>query len=280
MIIFEIKKQTLKKILKEYFEFNEIDLNLKKQVDYLISKITDTTKKELIKKCDVIFYVKNKESFYQEPLSTKIMAVSNLLKTYMYYKILESEELNEDTINIFIDTRSKNEIETLNTIDAILFLINYTKNEKSSVIDFDKIDNLYSNSKKNIAKGAQKSIVTTLTKKYKERIFRVYPAKKSIILIEELKKADKLDLKDKEFNCKCPICQKKFIIRKENIDNIIKFQKNKVIFKCNHKNTEYSKQLPFEKELDVYLSGNNYTNNEKQMFFINNFKKLVESNEN
>jgi len=278
MKILTLKKEILEKLLKDYFEYNPIPKNITKQIDKMIIKLTEETKETIVKKFDVIFYVKNESSFINEPTLSKIFDISNSSKLYLYFKLINSveEEKISKTIDIIIDEINK-DIEILKIIDVIVFSIDFTKSKTSLTLDLDKIDALYSKAPKNIAKGARKSIISTLTEKKKERVFRVHPeAKNRIVSFEELEDANKLDLKDKEFNCKCPICSLKYTITKDNIDDIIRLNKNDIMFMCDHLNTEKYKELPFKIDISQFITDKKYSKKYyKQMFFINNFKKLT-----
>lgn len=293
MKILTIKKEILEKLLKDYFEYNPIHKDIMKQIDNMIIKLTEEAKETIVKEFDVIFYVKNESSFINEPTFSKLFDVSNNSKLYLYLNLMNSineEKTNKTTIDIIIDEINekkiektnniklyKEDIETLKTINAIIFSIDFTKSKTSLTLDLDKIDALYSKAPKNIAKGARKSIISTLTEKKKERVFRVHPeAKNRIVSFEELEDANKLDLKDKEFNCKCPICGLKYTIIKDNIDDIIRLNKNEIIFMCDHLNTEKYKELPFKIDISQFITDKKYSKKYyKQMFFINNFKRLT-----
>jgi len=278
MKILTLKKEILEKLLKDYFEYNPIPKNITKQIDKMIIKLTEDTKETIVKEFDVIFYVKNESSFINEPTLSKIFDISNSSKLYLYFKLINSveEEKISKTIDIIIDEINK-DIEILKIIDVIVFSIDFTKSKTSLTLDLDKIDALYSKAPKNIAKGARKSIISTLTEKKKERVFRVHPeAKNRIVSFEKLEDANKLDLKDKEFNCKCPICSLKYTITKDNIDDIIRLNKNDIMFMCDHLNTEKYKELPFKIDISQFITDKKYSKKYyKQMFFINNFKKLT-----
>lgn len=281
MKILTIKKEILEKLLKDYFEYNPIHKDIIKQIDNMIIKLTEEAKETIVKEFDVIFYVKNESSFINEPTFSKLFDVSNRSKLYLCLKLMNSineEKMNKTTIDIIIDEiNEKKIIETFKTINSIIFSIDFTKSKTSLILDLDKIDALYSKAPKNIAKGARKSIISTLTEKKKERVFRVHlEAKNRIASFKELEDANKLDLKDKEFNCKCPICGLKYTITKDNIDDIIRLNKNEIIFMCDHLNTENYKELPFKIDISQFITDKKYSKKYyKQMFFINNFKRLT-----
>ena len=84
-----------------------------------------------------------------------------------------------------------------------------------------------------------------------------------------------LDLKDKTATIKCPVCQEKFIISKENIEKIISVQDNNIQINCKHtKSKEHIASLPFSIDLSNHFE-NNTKKTDKIMFLINNFKKLI-----
>ena len=272
MVILNISKDKFKEVLKEYFEYKFLEDKIKKQIENMFFKLTEFARKTIVKEMDVIFYVKNLDSFINEPLYSKIAYISDEAKLYLYYLLIE---YFSDEIEIIIDKCKKEEIEVFKLINTIIYAIEYTQGETSFTLDLDKIDSLYSKKPSNFAKSARKSIIATLTNKKRERIFRVHSdAKKRLVSIEELKKAKKLDLGNKEFNCRCPICGKKETITSEKID-IIKVNKDEIIFMCNHEKTDKFKELPFKINLHKFLGDKTYSKREKQMFFINNFKKLT-----
>jgi len=273
LVILNLSKDKFKEVLKEYFEYKFLEDKIKKQIENMCFKLTEFARKTIVKEIDVIFYVKDLDSFINEPLYSKIDYISDEAKLYLYYLLIE---YFSDEIEIIIDKCKKEEIEVFKLINTIIYTIEYTQGETSFTLDLDKIDSLYSKKPSNIAKSARKSIIATLANKKRERIFRVHPdAKKRIVSIEELKKAKKLDLGNKEFNCRCPICGKKETIINEKIDDIIKVNKDEIIFMCDHKETDKFKKLPFKINLHKFLGDKKYSKREKQMFFINNFKKLT-----
>jgi len=274
MKILNIDKINLKELLKNYFESNKIDKKFILQIEYLINKLTEEAKKNIVKNFNVIFYVKNENDFISRPLSSKIKNITDENKLYLYFRLIDFATNN---IDIIITNANEENIEIYKLIDAVIFTMTYTKDITSFTLDLDKIDALYTKEPKKIAKGARKSIISTLTKKRKERIFRVCKnAKNRIVLFDELLEANKLDLGDKTFNCKCPICGNKYSITKFNIDSIIEINDDYVIFKCEHNNTNFYKELPFKVNIKPFLEGKKYSKYSKQMFFINNFKKLTE----
>jgi len=282
MKTFTIKKEVLKNLLKDYFEYTLFNENSKKQIDNMLLKLTDEAKENLIKIWDVIFYVTSENIFMNEPTFNKIVNVSNKSKLYLYFKLinLNTIEINKiKTIDIIVKEEFKKEdkkiYETNNIINKIIDAIDYTKSETSLVLDLDKIDSLYSEKPKDLAKGAKRSVLATLTNKKIEYVFRVHPETKNrIVSVKELESANKLDLKNKEFNCKCPICNLKYSITKENINKIIRVNKNEIIFTCNHLNTDKYKNLPFKVNIDKFIL-NECSDYYKRMFFINNFKQLT-----
>jgi hypothetical protein len=273
LIILNLTKDKFKEILKEYFEYKFLEDKIRKQIEKMFFKLTEFARKMIAKEIDVIFYVKNLDSFITEPLYSKINSVSDEAKLYLYYLLME---YFKDEIQIVVEKCKKEEIEIFKLINTVIYSIEYTQGETNFTLDLDKIDSLYSKKPSNIAKNARKSIVSTLTNKKRERIFRVHPAaKKRIVFIEELKKAKKLDLGNKEFNCRCPVCNQKKTITSENINDFIKINKDEVIFMCDHEKTDKFKELPFKINLQKFLGDKIYSKREKQMFFINNFKKLT-----
>jgi hypothetical protein len=191
MNIFNIEKKLLKNLIKEYFESNELDEKTIKQIDYMISKLTDFAKETIAKEFDIIFYVKNENAFAVEPSFSKIKEISSPTKLYLYFKLLD---FFEDKIDIIIDKiNNKKEIEIFKIMNATIFTIDYTKDIKSFTLNLDKIDNLYSEESKKLAKGAKKSVISTLTQKHKERFFRVHLATKNrIVTFDELANFNKL----------------------------------------------------------------------------------------
>jgi len=181
MKILIVNKQTFKKLLKEYFEYhdsleeyfeysNPLKDKTKQQIRNMILKLTEEAKKTIVKEIDVIFYIKNENSFINEPTISKIDCISNEAKLYLYYFLIEwFEEYYPDEVKLMFKETGREEIETINIINATIFAINYTQGETGFTLDAKKIDSLYSKSPNNIAKGAKKSIITTLTNKKKRK---------------------------------------------------------------------------------------------------------------
>ena len=175
MKILKIKKEIFKQILNEYFEFCEyqkyyennkqsysLEPEVKKQIEKMFFKLTDFVKETIAKNIDVIFYVKNEDSFTDDPLLAKINDVSNPAKLYLYYLMLcwsISDEYFPDEIEIVISECDYKRIKALKIINAALFSIDFTK--KGFNLDLEKMNSLYKYNPKDIIKNAKKHIISS-----------------------------------------------------------------------------------------------------------------------
>ena len=214
------------------------------------------------------------------PVGVIIVFSLNLFIFYFhFYSVviiinLRNLQKSDIKIKIYIEKYDKYTFEVSNLLDSLLFLINYTDSKQGLSINTNKIDELNTGKLTDVAKGAQKSLTTTLIGKKKNDKFVVHPnCKKEIVSIEKLGKY--LDLNNKSFNISCPICNKKYTLAEDNIKKIINVQNNKIQFNCKHIESEdYITQMPFSIDLKDYFESNT-KEMKKIMFFVNNFKRLT-----
>ena len=242
----------------------------------IIKKLTEKATDTLINSIYMRIYVKDEKEALQNLFINNIKRIDKELYIYLMYKIINLRNLQKSDIKIkiYIEKYDKYTFEVSNLLDSLLFLINYTDSKQGLSINTNKIDELNTGKLTDVAKGAQKSLTTTLIGKKKNDKFVVHPnCKKEIVSIEKLGKY--LDLNNKSFNISCPICNKKYTLAEDNIKKIINVQNNKIQFNCKHIESEdYITQMPFSIDLKDYLESNT-KEMKKIMFFVNNFKRLT-----
>lgn len=265
-------------LIEKYIKNKTIENSIKAQISKLVNKLTNEAKDVILSNICISIYVNNINEAMQKILISNVKFIENKTYLFLIYKLIIERDLQDDLnleITFYLHKYNKFKYELNELLNPILNLINYTETEKSISINTNKIDALITCEPKKIAKGAQKSVVQTLTGKQKEKIFRVHPSTKDeIVLIEDLK-PNYLSLKDKYKTFLCPICKTKIKIDKNDIDKKISVKNNLVQINCDHElNNSNSQELPYSIDLNQYFDQTN-TKMEKKMFFINNFKKLV-----
>ena len=286
-----ITKQKIKDFYDLIKDFN-FELNLEawqiNQIETLIEKIPQEAKRMLLKNFQVTVYVNNIKDCENEIVSSDIVKFKDQIYIYLLKNIISSKHEfsnSEDRIILLILEYNKEYFQAEEILKSSLFLINYTDTKKGLSINTKKLDSLYTHKSNNLSKNVQKSIITTLTGKSKNKKFIIYPAcKENLINIDKISKKY-LNIKDKNINISCPICKESININKDNITDKISIDNNKIQILCKHlksKNSDDIGKPIFSKDLNphlFYLKEKNikFTNEEKIMFFINNYKHLIET---
>jgi len=243
----------------------------------LVDKLTKTAANNILNNIYLTIHVQDINEAVQKIHINNIRKVDDEVYVCILYKIINKFDLQSSDVKVKIHLKkySKYTSEVNDVIHALAFLIRNTDTQKSLSINTKKIDELYDGNLIQFAKGAKKSLTATLIGKHKNDKFVVHPyTKNRIVSIQDLSDAY-LDLKDKTVTIKCPVCQEKFIISKENIEKIISVQDNKIQINCKHtKSKEHIASLPFSIDLSNHFE-NNTKKTDKIMFLINNFKKLI-----
>lgn len=277
----EIKKSIneIYDVLDKYVKSVGLTLSNEQQVKKLLSKLTDKAIGALLKNAKLTFYVSNVEKVTQQLYLTNIKDSDNKMYVYLIYKLIEKENLQNSMDEIIIEALKYNKFnkEVNEFINKTLNLVEYTTTAKGTTIDIEKLDEIYTCEHKDIAKGARKSAFSTLTEKTREKTFRVTEiAKKRIVEIDELESRF-LNLKDKHISLRCPVCNDEHVLESENIDKILSVKASTIQFICAHLKSKFIDRAPFIINLENYFKSDTKKLH-KQMFLINNFKKLIEKN--
>jgi hypothetical protein len=269
-------------ILDSYFRNKKHQLE-DSQVDQIhkcYNKLTNEAKISLLENCEFTFYVNNINLSRQRLYAEHILDIEDSTFVYLIYKIIDFMHFKNKDIELIINlkTYDKEVIELLKIVKSATFIIDYSKPGYTPFIDLKRIDNLYTNTNKKIAKGNYNSITGLLSSKKIKLKFKPHPdTKNEIVSIEKLKKSY-LNLNNKYVEFFCPICEEKNIINKNNILNLFTFQNKLTLeFNCDHSNSpDHIKSLPFKINLAKYPVHSLNNETDKIMFFINNSRKLIE----
>lgn len=260
---------------KHQLEDSQID-----QIHKCYEKLTPEIKILLVEKCEFTFYVNNINLSRQRLYAEHILDIEDSTFVYLIYKIIDFMHFKNKDLELIINlkTYDKEVIELFRIFKSATFIIDYSKPSYNPIIDLKKIDNLYTNTNKKIAKGNYNSITGLLSGKKIKLKFKPHPdTKNEIVSIEKLKKSY-LNLNNKYVEFFCPICEEKNIINKNNILNLFTFQNKLTLeFNCDHSNSpDHIKSLPFKINLAKYPVHSLNNETDKIMFFINNSRKLIE----
>jgi len=242
----------------------------------MVGKMSINMKKVFLQNICIDIYVSDIKNAETELQSHMIKNVSNFWLVYLFREIVVVDfKLGSEDVRVQFFEYTKKGYETKEFLNTLMNSITYLV--RGVTLNLDSIENiLTSNDKKEYVKGAKKSVIHTLTGKSKSNSFRPHKhAKDRIVGIEELGKS--LDLKDRHIRVKCPVCSYEYDVDKYNIDEIIKVKDNIFIFHCLHIKTGNSEDLQknsFRKDLSAYFKGK-YSKRDKQMFVLNNFKRIV-----
>ena len=242
----------------------------------MVNKMSIELKEDFMRSFCLDLYVSDIKNAEIELQSHMIKKVSNFWLVYLFREIVRSDfQLGKKDVRIQLFEYTKRGYEAKEFLNTLMNSVTYL--DRGITLDLDSIENILTgNDKKAYAKGAKKSVIHTLTGKKKEKSFRPHPrAKNEIVVIEELGKY--LSLEDKHKRLNCPVCSEEYDVDKHNIDNVIKIKGNIFIFHCIHARMENGEKVNepcFQKDLGSYFKGK-HSNREKQMFVLNNFKKIV-----
>lgn len=260
---------------KHQLEDSQID-----QIHKCYNKLTTEAKILLLENYEFTFYVNNINLSRQRLYAEHILDIEDSTFVYLIYRIIDFMHFKNKDLELIINlkTYDKEVIELLKIVKSATFIIDYSKPGYTPFIDLKKIDNLYTNTNKKIAKGNYNSITGLLSGKKIKLKFKPHPdTKNEIVSIEKLKKSY-LNLNNKYVEFFCPICEEKYIIDKNNISKLFTILKSVTLkFNCDHINSSiHVKSLPFKIELAKYSIHSLNNETEKIMFFINNSRKLIE----
>lgn len=269
-------------ILDSYFRNKKHQLEDSQfdQIHKCYNKLTTEAKILLLENCEFTFYVNNINLSRQRLYAEHILDIEDSTFVYLIYRIIDFMHFRNKDLELIINLKTYDKviIELLKIVKSATFIIDYSKAGYTPFIDLKKIDNLYTNTNKKIAKGNYNSITGLLSGKKIKLKFRPHPdTKNEIVSIEKLKKSY-LNLNSKYVEFFCPICEEKYIIDKNNILNLFTFQNRVTLeFNCDHSNSpNHIKSLPFKIDLAKYSVQDLDNKIEKIMFFINNSRKLIE----
>jgi len=250
-------------------------------IRHMVQKMSKQMKVNFYTGLCIEIYVTDVKKAEIELFPHMIKNVSNFWVAYFFYEIVR------DDINLFankmIQVRlieyTKNIYEAKEFINALLNSVVHLG--KGISLDLNSIESILSEDDLKVyAKGAKESVINTLTKKSVSNTFRIHPDyKERIVGIQELGRY--LDLGGRHRSLDCPVCGEKYMIDKQNINNVIHFQDNKFIFNCLHTKTEIVKDIDkkrFVCDLSEYLN-NTINKYHKQMFVLNNFTMIVKTYE-
>jgi len=264
-----INSQVMERI--EHESIGKLEM-LKKIVD----KMTDFTKEKFIEGLRVDLFVSDIRRAEIHLQSALIKKISNFWLVYMFHEVVRSDiTLGNKKVIVDLFKYNKDVYEIKDFFNTLMNCI--TNLDKGVQLDLDSIDAILTNKEKNkYAKRARKSVVSTLTGVKENLVFREHPGTKNgIVSIEEL--GAYIDLKNKHKTLHCPICNEKYLIDKENMDDVIIIDKNMFVFNCLHEDSgdpNIIKIGPFKKDLGMYFN-DGYSKIEKQMFILNNFKWMT-----
>lgn len=242
----------------------------------MVGKMSINMKEDFIHYMCIDLYVSDIKNATIELQTHTIKKVSNFWLVYLFREIIRSDfKLGKENVRIQFFEYTKKGYETKEFLNTLMNSVTYL--ERGITVDFDSIENiLTATNKREYAKGAKKSVIYTLTGKKKEKSFRPHPqAQYGIVEIEELGKY--LNLEDKHKREKCPVCSEEYVLDKNNIDDYIKIKDNVFTFHCLHTKTGDSEDLKkdsFRRDLSIYFK-EKYPKRDKQMFVLNNFKRIV-----
>jgi len=243
----------------------------------LVDKLTKKAAESILNNIYLTIHLQDTNEALQRIYLNNIKKVDDEVYVFILYKLINKYDLQRSNkkVQIHLKKYLKYTSKVDDIIHALAFLIKNTDTQKSLSINTKKIDELYDEDLTKLAKGAKRSLTATLIGKHKNDKFIVHPdTKDRIISIQELGDAY-LDLKDKTITIKCPICEARFIISKQNIKDIINVRNNNIQIICKHpKSKEHVASLPFSIDLSNHFEKDT-KETDKIMFFINNFKKLA-----
>ena len=259
-------------------ELNKKSKEKIKMINIMVGKMKDQMKKDFIQNMCIDLYVSDVKHAEIELQTHMIKKVSNFWLVCLFREIVRTDVgFGNEEVRVQFFEYGKRGYETKEFLNTLMNSVPYL--ETGVTLNLDAIENILTvNAKTEYAKGTKKSVINTLTGKGKSKTFRPHPqAKDRIVSIKELGKY--LILDDKHKRVECPVCSESYVVNKDNIDEIIIVKNNVFVFNCLHTKTgniEDLKKDSFRKNLGSFLKGK-HTKRDKQMFVLNNFNRIVSS---
>lgn len=220
--------------------------------------------------------IKNEIFTYEKQYQKNILYVYDIENIIILKKLLALNEdiaLKEITICSIKDEEENIDLHKFN--DYVVASGKYDVNKKSNHKQFEES---LSATPSYFVKNARKSVINSLLKTNKRKVFRI-KNDNDLININSMKDT----ITNKYINLQCPICKcqniksKKFYITEETIDKVITIEKanHKISFNCLHEEYEVNQGKFFFDPLKYDIEMREYDNRKLQVWTLKNFYYIV-----